>query len=128
VPLGLTLISPWLDIALDNPAIDDVEAGDPWLTRLGLRLFGRAWAGSLAAEDFRVSPIHAEVADFPPMDLYVGDRDITVADCRLLRDRAPDGRLRYHEEPGAVHVYPLLPVPEGRAARVQMVGRIAALI
>ncbi|MFS0899883.1 alpha/beta hydrolase fold domain-containing protein [Mycolicibacterium litorale] len=127
-PVGLSLIAPWLDIALDNPGIDVVEPSDPWLTRVGLRICGRSWAGEVPPDDYRVSPIHAAFDDFPPVDLYVGDRDITVADCRLLRHRMPAGRLRYHEEPGAVHVYPLLPVPEGRAARTELISHIRSTL
>jgi hypothetical protein len=56
--------------------------------------------------------------------MYVGDRDITLADCRVFRDRVPRGRLEYHEQPGGLHVYPLLPVPEGRAARRDVLDRI----
>lgn len=33
----------------------------------------------------------------------------------------------YYEEPGAIHVYPLVPVPEGRAARQTIHATIAAL-
>ncbi len=127
-PIGLTLIAPWLDVTLSNPDIGAVERSDPWLTRLGLRICGKSWAGSVPLEDFRVSPIHAEVDDFPPIDLYVGNRDITVADCRRLRDLLPPGRLHYHEQPGAVHVYALLPVPEGRAARTQLITHINSLV
>jgi hypothetical protein len=32
--------------------------------------------------------------------------------------------MTYHEEPGALHVYPLFPVPEGRAARKVMVAHV----
>lgn len=60
----------------------------------------------------------------PPIDLYVGDRDITVADCQLLRDRLAQDHIRYHEERGAVNVYPLLPTPEGRAARRDTIAHI----
>ena len=127
-PLGLTLIAPWLDIALTNPDIDSIEPHDPWLTRVGLRIFGQAWAGSVPLDDFRVSPLFADFDDFPPIDVYVGDHDIAVADCRLLRDKVPAGRLDYHEEPGAVHVYPLLPVPEGRAARRKLADHVASRI
>jgi acetyl esterase/lipase len=112
-PRGLTLIAPWLDLGLRNPAIADVESRDPWLSRPGLRLCAQAWADQLSLDDPRVSPISGEFQAVPPIELYVGSRDITVADCRALRDRVPAGRLRYHEEPGAVHVYPLLPTPEG---------------
>ena len=57
----------------------------------------------------------------------MGTRDITVADCRLLRDRIPAGApLTYHEEPGAIHAYPMLPVPEAAVARRAIVAHIRA--
>jgi len=86
------------------------------------------WAGELSLDDPRVSPLLGDLSALPPTELYVGDRDITVADCRLLRDKAPAGRVLYHEQPGAVHVYPLLPVPEGRAARKDVVAHITTAL
>ena len=63
----------------------------------------------------------------PPLQILVGTRDITLPDCRLLRDRLPASvPLTYHEEVGAVHVYPLLPVPEARAGRQAIVDHIRA--
>jgi acetyl esterase/lipase len=125
-PRGLTLIAPWLDIALANPAIDDIEPSDPWLSRAGVRVCGQSWSGPVPPDDPRVSPLYGDLTDVPPIDLYVGDRDITVADCRTLRDLLPPDRLRYHEQPGAVHVYPLLPAPEGRAARRELIAHLNA--
>jgi len=124
VPVGLTLIAPWLDIALRNPDIAALELRDPWLSTIGLRVVGHVWAGALSLDDPRVSPLFGDLSALPLTELYVGDRDITVADCRLFRDKAPAGRVIYHEQPGAVHVYPLLPVPEGRAARKDVVAHI----
>ena len=97
-PLGLTLISPWLDIALTNPAIATIANRDPWLAVPGLRECGRVWARHLPADDNRVSPIHGELHNLPPIDLYVGDRDIFVADCRQLRDSIGSDRITYHEQ------------------------------
>lgn len=122
--VGLTLIAPWLDIALRNPDIADLELRDPWLSTPGLRRVGQAWAGEIPSDDPRVSPLFGDLSALPLTDLYVGDRDITLADCRLFRDKAPPDRLVYHEQPGGVHVYPLLPVPEGRAARRDIVEHI----
>jgi epsilon-lactone hydrolase len=121
---GLTLIAPWLDLSLSNPAIASVEPSDPWLSTSGLAVCAEAWRGPFDVNDPRVSPIYGTLADVPPIDLYVGDRDVMVSDCRLLRDRIPAERLGYNEEPGAVHVYPLLPAPEGRAARRQLIAHI----
>ena len=119
---GLTLIAPWLDLEMNNPGIDAVEPRDPWLTRPGLRPAAAAWAGDLPLDDPRVSPVNGPLGGLPPTLLLVGDRDITVPDCRLLRDRA--GSLEYVEVPGAIHVHPLLPTPEGAAARRQIVEHV----
>ncbi|BBX41665.1 alpha/beta hydrolase fold domain-containing protein [Mycobacterium simiae] len=127
-PLGLTLISPWLDIALTNPAIPTLAKRDPWLAVPGLRECGRVWAGHLAADDYRVSPIFGALDNLPPIDLYIGDRDIFVADCRRLRDSIGTSRITYHEQPGAIHVYPLLPVPEAKPARRALFSHIDAAL
>ncbi|MCX2711300.1 alpha/beta hydrolase fold domain-containing protein [Mycolicibacterium sp. J2] len=127
-PIGLTLISPWLDIGLTNPAIATIAERDPWLAVPGLRECGRVWSGGLAADDNRVSPIFGALHNLPPIDLYVGDRDIFVGDCRRLRDSVGPDRITYHEQPGAIHVYPLLPVPEGKAARHRLLSHMRAAL
>jgi acetyl esterase/lipase len=127
-PIGLTLISPWLDITLTNPAIATIAKRDPWLAVPGLRECGRVWAKHLPADDNRVSPIHGELHDLPPIDLYVGDRDIFVADCRQLRDSIGNDGITYHEQRGAIHVYPLLPVPEAKPARHALLSHIQATV
>ena len=121
-PVGLTLIAPWLDIALRNPELPDVQRRDPFGFAGPMRVVGRAWAREMWPDDPQVSPLFYDLTSVPPIDLYVGDRDITSPDCRALRDKAPAGRVSYHEQPGALHVYPLLPVPEGRRARKDMVA------
>jgi acetyl esterase/lipase len=124
-PLGLTLISPWLDITLKNPAITDVAARDPWLGIDALRFIGRTWAGPLNYDDPKVSPINGDLTALPPTDLYIGTRDVFLPDCRRLGDHTGESTLDYTEQPGALHVYPLLPVPEGRNARDQLITQIA---
>ncbi|GAA4608590.1 alpha/beta hydrolase [Actinoplanes octamycinicus] len=122
---GLTLLAPWLDLAMDNPEIDAIQPFDPWLVRPGLHPMAAAWANGLDLKDPRISPLHGDLSALPPVQLLVGTRDITLADCRALRSAMPPGvALTYHEEPGALHVYPLLPVPEARAGRHAIVTHI----
>jgi acetyl esterase/lipase len=125
---GLTLLAPWLDLSLSNPGIDEVEPRDPWLRRPGLRVMAAAWARDLPLTDPRLSPIFGDLTGLPPTQVLVGTRDITLPDCRMLRDRFPGGdRLTYHEEPGALHVYPLLlPAPEARSGRDAIVAHLRA--
>ncbi|WP_182525672.1 alpha/beta hydrolase fold domain-containing protein [Nocardioides dongkuii] len=120
---GLTLIAPWLDLGMRNPEVDELEPHDPWLARPALRVVADAWRGDLSLDDPRVSPILGDLAGLPPVETWVGTRDITLPDCRLLRDRlAGLGEVAHHELPGGIHVVPLLPVPEARPARERIVA------
>lgn len=126
---GLVLIAPWIDLAMTNPEVDEIEPTDPWLTRAGLHPIARSWAGGLAVDDPRVSPLHGDLADLPPVEVWVGTRDITLPDCRELGRRMPSGApFALHVEEGAIHDYPLLPAPEGRAARREIAARVSALL
>ncbi|KHD75784.1 alpha/beta hydrolase [Actinoplanes utahensis] len=122
---GVTAIAPWLDLSISNPEVDLIEPHDPWLKRPGLRPIAAAWAGDVPLRDPRLSPLFGDLSALPPLQILVGTCDITLADCRLLRDRLPAGvPLTYHEEPGAIHDYPLLPVPEARAGRSAIADHI----
>lgn len=127
---GLGLLAPWVDLTMANPEIDAVERRDPWLARAALHEVARVWAEPWDVSDPRVSPLLGELAGLPPVDLWVGDLDVCLPDSRLLRDRlvAAGVEVRYVEEPGALHVYPILPVPEGRAARKDVVARAGAAL
>lgn len=123
---GTVLISPLVDAALSNPAIAAVESTDPWLGREALRVFADGWRGDLPVDDPRVSPLMADLTGLGPMTVFSGTRDILNPDSRLLVDKAAAAGVdvEYHEEPGLLHVYPLTPTPEGRAARRIIVERI----
>jgi acetyl esterase/lipase len=122
---GLTTIAPWLDLTMSNPGIPAVERVDPWLTRAGLHPIAASWAGDVPLTDPRLSPLYGRLDDLPPLQILVGTRDITLPDCRALRDQvAPGTPVTYHEEPGAIHDYPLLPVPEAKPGREAIVEHI----
>ncbi len=55
LPKQVILLSPWLDVNLDNPAIPALEKKDPELSAAGLRLAGKAYAGAWGTDDYRVS-------------------------------------------------------------------------
>lgn len=113
------LISPVLDLSLSNPAIDDVESRDPWLARRGIRVWAELWRGELSLSDPLVSPLAADLSGLGPVTLFSGTRDLLNPDARLLVERlVTDGvHIDYREGRGLLHVFPLTPTPEGRAAR-----------
>jgi len=115
---GLTLIAPWLDLSMTNPAIDALEPHDPWLTRAGMRPIAEHWAAGRDPKDPLVSPLYGDLSRMPPTLVLVGSLDICRPDCDRLVELGPaSADLRLHVEDGSPHDYPLLPTPEGRRAR-----------
>ena len=99
------------------------------MTRAGLHPIARSWADGIPLDDPRVSPLYGELGGLPPVEVWVGARDITLPDCRELGARMPAGAaFALHVEDGAIHDYPLLPAPEGRAARREIAARVADLL
>ncbi len=115
----LVLVSPAFDLAFTDPELARIARTDPWLSPEGLVLAADLWRRDLPVEDPRVSPLHADLRGLPPVTLFTGTRDIMNADAHAFRRRAEatGTRLVWHEAPGMIHDYPLLPTPEGRRAR-----------
>jgi acetyl esterase/lipase len=121
-PRTLLLSSPWLDIRMTDPAIAELDARDPWLSPIGSAVAGELYRGSLPADDWRVSPVLADLDGLGPVTALCGDRDILFADALALRRRLP--RTELHLEPGMIHNYPLLPIPEAKVARALFAERL----
>ena len=125
-PRRLVLISPWLDLTLSHPDLPAVELRDPWLSSVGLAEAARSWAGGDDPTDPRLSPGNGPLAGLAPVDVYVGTREICLPDVLRLQDRGviEDVKLQVTVCEGAVHVYPLVPAPEGRTAAREIVASI----
>lgn len=126
-PLGaIVLISPWLDISGTDPRLAELDPSDPWLAIPGTRAAGAQYRAELAESDPLVSPIHGSLDGLGPITMFSGTRDILNADAsRLVQKAAHVGHpLTYHEGLDMIHNWPLLPIPEGRDARRQIVDAI----
>ncbi|MFN5059161.1 MAG: alpha/beta hydrolase fold domain-containing protein [Chloroflexota bacterium] len=116
---ALILMSPWLDVTMDNPEIPQYEAGDLVISAPGLKALGQMWAGNRDPHDAWVSPLFADLTGMPPITMIVGGVELFVPDCRRFRDKALNAGVlvEYREFDGCMHAFMLLPTPEGRAAR-----------
>lgn len=125
VPDRLVLIAPWLDLTLSNP--EGAQIRDPWLTRVGLLTAGKSWADGDDPNTAQLSPLNGSLSALPPTDIYVGSRDMFYPDVMTLRRRARGqcANLSITVCHGAIHVYPLLPTPEGRTAASAIVADLA---
>jgi acetyl esterase/lipase len=113
-PERLILLSPWLDVSMSNPALPELDKRDPILDIQGLKTAGEMYAGDLSVRDPRVSPMFGDCSHLAPMSLFIGTRDIFLADCRDFRTKltAEGIRLDYHEAPEMLHDWMIMPTPE----------------
>ena len=124
-PSHLVLLSPWVDLTTSAPGTVEAGVHDPWLNVENVPVYAGYWAGS--ADDLarpEVSPGLADVTGLPPTLMMCGTRDILFPACQLLADRAAqrDWDCTFVVEPGLMHVYPLLPIPEAKKAFRQVVS------
>lgn len=125
-PVDLTLlIAPALDMRMQNPEIDEVQPLDPWLVKNGQLLLTELWIGD-HGEDPILNPFLGDVGSVGRLVVFSGTRDLLNPDTRLFVQRATEegADIEYHEQHGHLHVYPLLPTPEGGKARRNIVSAV----
>ncbi len=131
-PVRLVLLAPWLDLTLGHPRLPEYERVDPWLARPGLLEAARVWAGGDGPTGPRLSPGGGQLAGLPSTAVFVGTRDIGYPDAADFAQAAAAAGVEVDltVAEGAVHVYPLVPAPEGaegaRAVTDAVAGRPSA--
>jgi epsilon-lactone hydrolase len=127
-PTRLVLVAPWVDLAGETPGTEEARAHDPWLRLTKLRLYGSWWAGADDVRRPEVSPLHGDFTGLPPSLVLCGTRDLLLPQVRetVRRARAAGVAVRYREEQGLLHVYPVLPVPEAGPARREIAEFLAS--
>jgi epsilon-lactone hydrolase len=119
-PGRLVLVSPWVDLTISTPETYEVTTTDPWLFVGKMKAYAGWWACSpdeLGRPE--VSPGLGDLAGLPPAIMFFGTRDSLAPGGRLLTRRAEKAgwALTSVEEPGLIHVYPVLPfIPEAGLA------------
>ncbi len=109
VPSHMVLISPALDLAFSNPAIQFVD--DPVFSGLffsNVRKNAQLWAGDRDLTDPLVSPLFGSLAGLPPTALYFGSMEIFAPDGLVLQDKAlatPGSDFTFILRKGELHIW-----------------------
>jgi len=118
------LISPGLDMSLSNPQVFEAAKLDPWLAIPGGLEAIRLYADGFDRMDWRISPVYGDLSVLPKTLLLTGTRDILHPDCLVFAERARAAGIdvELFVEPGMMHVWPLIAIPEARRARDRIVA------
>lgn len=119
-PDRVIAVSPWTDVTMESAETKALETIEPWLSSQWLSDCGKAWAGSAETRDPRVSPVFGE-EQMSHVTIFAGGEELLRGDAERMYARMDPGRgnaLIIGERMN--HVYPLLPIPEAKAARAKI--------
>lgn len=115
MPVRTAVVSPWLDISLDNPKIKIVKKSDPILPIEALKEAGVRYRGALEPDHPFVSPLYGDWNHLGQILVFSGTEEILTPDCELLAEKADalDGtKIIYKKGAGMVHDWIMIPSRE----------------
>lgn len=118
-PARHVLISPGIDMTLANEAVRLAAAKDPWLDIPGGLEAVRMYSAGIDVADWRISPLYGDLSVLPKTLVLAGTRDLLHHDAVIFAERARAAGVEVELvlEPGMIHVWPLIDMPEARRAR-----------
>lgn len=107
MPNKTILISPWLDVRLENPKIDEVQKEDKELNKEALKLAGIAYAGDDGINSYLVNPIDGDLSKLGNITIMTGTSDILNPDVEVLEKKAKEQgkEIQIKEYSGAGHIW-----------------------
>lgn len=107
MPAKTILISPWLDVRLTNPEIDEVQRKDKELNKETLKLAGIAYAGKDGINSYLVNPIEGELSKLKNVTIITGTHDILNPDVKVLKEKAEkvSAQIEVKEYEQAGHIW-----------------------
>jgi len=121
------LLSPAVDLSLEEEDVSALEAGDAILTTSFARAAGALYAGELSVTHPDVSPTYGDLHGLGPLHVFVGSREILLPSTETFVERAAAAGVDVHltVEEGQQHAWPTAPTPEGTRTMRQMAELIA---
>ncbi|KAF9773159.1 hypothetical protein IL306_009065 [Fusarium sp. DS 682] len=115
-------ITPCVDSSLVNPELHNAALKDPWLDVPGIAEITRLICPEMDTQHPNVSPIYGDLR-LPPMLVFAAGLDLLTPDTKkmveMAKKQGTDVELVYGD--GMIHVWPILPIHEGKQAIDKMV-------
>jgi epsilon-lactone hydrolase len=125
LPSALVLLSPWTDLTISGESVDRLAQHEIMLARPGLELMAARYAGALARDDARVSPLFGRFEGLPRMLIQVGGHEVLLDDARRAAQRATAAGVAAtlqvwdHQN----HVFQATPMLEAAALAIAEIAR-----
>lgn len=118
MPTATLLVSPWSDLAMRDPKIEQRRESDPELPLQAMRQVGANYAGTLVLDDPLISPLNGSMDHLGHISLWYGTTELLLPDHRKLaaKLKQADGtQVDVHEMKNMLHDFLMWPsLPESK--------------
>lgn len=128
LPAAVICLSPWADLTSSGESYEKNRKLDPYLNPEAVRKAAAMYAGDKPLNHPMISPVFADLTDFPPLFIQSGSHEILQSDAEMLAAKARlagvDVTLKIWE--GMWHVWQIFGgvLPEARKA-IREIGHFA---
>ena len=105
LPDRTILISPWLDVRMNNPEIDKIN--DPVLKKPLLKISGKRYAGKNGFRSYLVNPVLGPTDKLKNIFILSGTKDMLNPDAKKFALKNPDS-IKFIEYIDGIHNFPLM--------------------
>ena len=125
LPDKTILISPWLDVRMNNPKIDKID--DPVLNKALLKLSGKKYAGKNGMKSYLVNPILGPIDKLKNIYILSGTRDILNPDAKEFAFNNKN-KINFIEYSDAIHNFVLMKHKKGTIHSEEGYNKIIEII
>ena len=121
MPAAGWAISPGVDCDWSHSSVEELQAIDPMFSAQALELM-TPYFGDVDRRDFRVSPVHGDLAGLPPLLLEAGGKEMFKEHPAMFAERARAAGVSVEDRvwDGMPHVFQAFPfIPEAQHARAR---------
>ena len=105
LPDKTILISPWLDVRMENPEIDKIK--DPVLNKMLLKLSGQKYAGKNGMKSYMVNPVLGPTNKLKNIYIFSGTKDMLNPDAKKFAQKNKK-KVEFIEYEDAIHNFLLM--------------------
>ncbi|MDY0294967.1 MAG: alpha/beta hydrolase [Acholeplasmataceae bacterium] len=122
----LMLLSPWLDVSMSHPKINEIQKEDPILNHETLKKIGRMYTGKHDIDNPLVRPLLGTFDGIDYISVWTGTRDILYADALQLAEILSITSVKFdmHIYQDMLHTWMFFGIKESKQAINEMAQKI----
>lgn len=110
IPDALIMLSPWLDVSLENKELNDKD--DIVCSIVGNKYCGSIWAGKYNINDYRVSPINGNFIGLNKIFVVCSKKELCYPDCIKFVNKLEESNYEFIQFDNQFHNFELYPMKE----------------